>query len=216
MKKIIFVLSFGVLAGATAFGGSFGETGRRTSPSNDIFRRFDEHFTFRWGALSSPIPETCSKVTDDNRAFLGEINAATGKPVFEEASPAFMNWYYGCIKIYIDAERNSPDFKATDGLKYFGADGIALLKPILKNSAGTSVFEKARFWKWFDLPIPLRKIIEQHVLESLIGPGIVDDEEKFKTEVFENVLGNNKDLTVGDALELMIVSAMSQEEFLNF
>jgi len=198
---------------ANAF--SVEQTGKRSSPSHDMFRRFHQHFP---DVKGQDVSKRCDRLTRDNQTFLGEISPADGTPTFEQVSPAFMSWYYTCIAEYFDKEESNSEFLKGDANLFLGVEGTKALLD-MRTAAGmpksVPLWYVAKLASWESLSEDVQVVIMRHLLYTFIGPGIVDD-GPFMQDVFVNVIGKDAKISVRTAVFKMIVSVMSQDQYLEY
>jgi hypothetical protein len=213
--KILKVVVALIFLSSSVHGFSFRESGLRTSPSNDIFRRLKQHFS----VIPSQTVPGCVNVDEDNKAFLGEITPADGKPIFENVSPAFINWYSMCINSYYLFTLQNPEIIKNNYSIFLSSKGVDLIaKSFFVNQdlvTGITPFYQTRLWS--ELSPTIQKVIQLHLIHSFIGPQVLEDEDLFIKKVLVPVVADqDKVPTIQGAVFDMVLSIMTQDEFLNF
>lgn len=194
---------------------SFDEKGRRTSISIDIFRRLHEHFPY-----AQNVRNDCTILTKNNSGFLGENLPDQGKPIFNEVSPAFLNWYYGCILSYWGKTNDSPTFLKTDGSMYLG-DTARDYFARMRLDVDYAEFKDLPVWefmthaKWTVIPVEIQTGIILNLIHSFIGDGILGDENILVQNILKTQAADAT-LNARAAVREAIVVVMTQEEFLDF
>jgi hypothetical protein len=121
---------------------------------------------------SGLVGSNCLWLDDENRSLLGDNNVTTGKPLSEKPNSAFIVWYAGCIKKFMDAERSIliydwKENKINENVSYLGKTALTACQKKLSLPVNNKL---AQICHWNDLSAQIRKQKIKEQINSLIGP----------------------------------------------
>ena len=205
-RALLAVLIFSSLCHVTLATVTFKETFRRYLSGHDVFRLWAQKFPkAEFSAL-----DQCHEMTDANRALLGEKNPATGEPTYRTPSAAFIRWYSKCLLQWIAKDINA-SYPRNMG-RFFGQQAIDQIQ----KAPYSGVLSDAKSIPWATLSDEARAKIIRHLVVEYIGPGIIQEEERFVEHLNGVAKSSYGNLTTFDALKKLLFLIGTQEEFLKF
>ncbi len=152
----------------------------------------------------------CMAFSNSNRGITGDLNPATGDPMYRGPSVTFVKWYIKCVMLAVGSQFDQSLAKASGMEPFFGKKALQMLS----TQPYAAVVTSPKSVTWMTLSPDIQTQIVNNLFEYYVGRNIIQNQDELCKKMLTAT--QDKSLTTFDALKQLVLLVTTQDEFLTY